>query len=82
MRDYRLILTRDGVTGKQNIQGNFYPECGSWDINDFENGIRLLQFGENWYRECIARLKKEKIQIEKEIDGLIGRVKKEKQEGL
>ncbi len=79
MKDYRIILILNGLTGKKEIKGNFFPANGAWDINDFEEGIKLIEYGERWYRECIARLKVDKIKVEAEIDEIvnIGRKKDE-----
>lgn len=70
MKDYRLILTYDGESGKKGMEGHFFPADGEWTIEDFEKGIELLKFGELWYRECIAREKNRSAQIKKEIDTL------------
>jgi hypothetical protein len=71
MKDYRLILTYNGEDNKKDIKGNFYPHNGDWVIEDYEKAIELLKFGEDWYRECIAREKKKNSQIKKEINDIL-----------
>lgn len=68
MKDYRIILTLDGSTGKMRIEGNYYPPEGQWEIEDHKKALDMLKFGDNWHRKCIVELKREKIKLDKEID--------------
>ena len=72
MKDYDINLNRCGITGKKRVQGHFFPAGGGWDIEDFEKGIELMEYGIWWYRENIARLKKRKLAIQKEIEEIAG----------
>lgn len=68
IKDYYIVLSYDGLTEKNHIEGYFYPNGGEWTIENYEKGIKLLQYGESHLRNCLVKEKQKILDLRKEIN--------------
>lgn len=72
-KDIQIILNYYGDIDKSEATGYLYPYEESdyvkpWDIEDYQEAVKLCQFGERWFRHCIAKLKGQQQRTAKEIE--------------